>query len=334
MHRIDNSTAVAALPAPLPVGTPGFFTRGNDPTGLAATRVDDNWLNTVQEEIANVVLAAGLQLSKVSNTQLYEAIQAIAYGANPDLSAYLPLSGGTLANPGNLNVGGALNVSNAVNVTAPLHANYVGVRGDIAIDGEMWSASVRCDGAAAFTGNILSSGNLTVSSNLYVSGDGFFDRIITVLGNAQIGTVNSGVGSVFVEGVVDAKGNSTFRADLIVGGNFIVHGIPFANQAGFSTPAPLASADYTPGLDTVLQLRPVSFKSPLGDDPPLCYGFVADEIATILPEMIGPPMMLRDPADTIATVNTAPLIYVLVNAVKELADRVEALERRPAPLPA
>jgi len=42
------------------------------------------------------VLAAGLQLSKTSNTQLHEAIRAIAEAANPDLSAYLPLAGGVL----------------------------------------------------------------------------------------------------------------------------------------------------------------------------------------------------------------------------------------------
>ena len=120
MHRIDNSTAVAALPAAAPIGTPGFFTGGNKPTGVAATRVDDDWCNSVQEEIANVVLAAGLQLSKVSNTQLYEAIQAIAYGANPDLSAYLPLSGGMLANPGNLVDAGTLTAQGNAQVVGTL----------------------------------------------------------------------------------------------------------------------------------------------------------------------------------------------------------------------
>jgi hypothetical protein len=182
MHRIDNATAIPALPAPEPIGTPGFFTNGNRPTGLVPTRVDDNWLNTVQEEIATVVLAAGLQLSKTSNTQLYEAIQAIAYGANPDLSAYLPLSGGTLANPGNLVVSGGLTVALGMMATGGIRYQYSthyhsfgwdSVTIHAYVDGSHIGSLVTSDypGSITIRGSINAVGNLSAAIAIYTDGN-------------------------------------------------------------------------------------------------------------------------------------------------------------------
>ncbi len=51
MFRTDQATAVTALPVPAAVGTPGYFTGGNPATGQAATILDADWLNMVQEEL-------------------------------------------------------------------------------------------------------------------------------------------------------------------------------------------------------------------------------------------------------------------------------------------
>jgi hypothetical protein len=115
MHQIDNAWAIAAQPAPQPVGTPGWFQGGDDTINLLATVVDYDWANTVQAEIINVVHNAGLVLDKTNDTQLLQSIIAIIQReATADLSAYLPLAGGTLAGPGNLIVDGTFAAGAAI----------------------------------------------------------------------------------------------------------------------------------------------------------------------------------------------------------------------------
>ena len=78
MHRVDGPDAVQARPeAAPPASLPGFFQGGNPSIGQRATRVPAHWLNTVQEEIANVVEAAGLSLDRTKSDQLLAAIRAI-----------------------------------------------------------------------------------------------------------------------------------------------------------------------------------------------------------------------------------------------------------------
>ena len=76
MFKIDSQAAVPvadALDAPVPGG--GYFTDGNPQTATPATVVSSNWLNAVQDEIVNVILAAGIALVKGTNNQLLLAIQ-------------------------------------------------------------------------------------------------------------------------------------------------------------------------------------------------------------------------------------------------------------------
>lgn len=78
MFRIDDPTAAPALPTPQqPLGPSGFFTGGNEATGLSPTRVSADWLNATQEEIAHVIEAAGIVLSKTDRTQLFQALQKL-----------------------------------------------------------------------------------------------------------------------------------------------------------------------------------------------------------------------------------------------------------------
>lgn len=78
MYRIDNTDAVSALPPPAPLGQPGYFTGGNPQAGQAATIVDADWLNALQEEIATVIERAALTLSKTDRTQLWQALQSMS----------------------------------------------------------------------------------------------------------------------------------------------------------------------------------------------------------------------------------------------------------------
>lgn len=72
MHRIDHATAA-----------PGdLFTEGNPATATPATTVTDDWLNDVQENICEVVEAAGITLVKGEFTQLRDAIKRMITGGD------------------------------------------------------------------------------------------------------------------------------------------------------------------------------------------------------------------------------------------------------------
>lgn len=79
MFRIDNATAITPIPAPAAIGpNPDyFFTKGNPGLAIPATVVDDDWLNAAQEELCNVILGAGIALSKTVRTQLRDAISKL-----------------------------------------------------------------------------------------------------------------------------------------------------------------------------------------------------------------------------------------------------------------
>lgn len=77
MHRIDNTTAVAQLPAPAPVGTPGYFTGGDLVGGVAPTIVDADWLNAIQEELISILAAGGITPNKTQKNQVLQALQAM-----------------------------------------------------------------------------------------------------------------------------------------------------------------------------------------------------------------------------------------------------------------
>lgn len=74
MKRIDTATAV---PDKFGIGKKGF-TNGDVIGGIAATDLDEDWFDDVQEEIANVIEGAGIALDGADKTQLLQAVQALA----------------------------------------------------------------------------------------------------------------------------------------------------------------------------------------------------------------------------------------------------------------
>jgi hypothetical protein len=94
-------------------------------------------------------------------------------------------------------------------------------------------------------------------------------------------------------------------------------------------------APYIRGLDAVLQLAPVTFryngKGGLPADGTTHYGLIADDVAPILPELVGEREL---EGEVFKTVDPGRAIYALINAVKELAAQNAALEARIAALEA
>lgn len=68
MFRIDTTSNISPMPAPPPIGTPGYF-QDTDPAG--GTGVSAAWLNHVQEEIAQTVEGLGGTLDKADVNQLW-----------------------------------------------------------------------------------------------------------------------------------------------------------------------------------------------------------------------------------------------------------------------
>jgi hypothetical protein len=98
MHQIDNPWVATTKPPTQPVGTPGWFQPGDEATSLLATVVDYDWANTIQSELINVVVNAGLTPDKQNDAQLVNSIITII---NREVGLatggpYLPLAGGVM----------------------------------------------------------------------------------------------------------------------------------------------------------------------------------------------------------------------------------------------
>jgi hypothetical protein len=91
--------------------------------------------------------------------------------------------------------------------------------------------------------------------------------------------------------------------------------------------------DYATGLAAIVQLQPRTFvyNGKGGSTAGMRgYGFIADEVEPVMPEMVSTQAGKLDAADEeetdIQTLDQSNLILALVNAVKELAARVDAVE--------
>lgn len=74
MQRIGDSTSTA--------NGAGEFTQGQPGTGVDATIIAVPWLNTVQRELINVLVAAGIALNPADDAQVLKAIKALQEAAS------------------------------------------------------------------------------------------------------------------------------------------------------------------------------------------------------------------------------------------------------------
>jgi len=65
MFKIDSSGATID----------NEFTEGNPQAGIPATKVSDEWLNAVQNEIVNILISRGIALDKAKSSQISEWLQ-------------------------------------------------------------------------------------------------------------------------------------------------------------------------------------------------------------------------------------------------------------------
>jgi hypothetical protein len=104
--------------------------------------------------------------------------------------------------------------------------------------------------------------------------------------------------------------------------------VPYASQANFTVSSDPRVKDiignYKTGLNAIKEMNPIAFRyNGLGDtvrSDDLSYGFDGAEMSRIMPETT------RQRPDGYLMLDQGPVLLALVNAVKELAIKVEKLE--------
>ena len=157
-------------------------------------------------------------------------------------------------------------------------------------------------------------------------------------------TVTSGAGDIFAwyrRAPAAGAGTSNTIAYLDGAGNFVITGATATKASGTTWANPSDDrvkkdvVSYTTGLAAILQLDPISYtyngKGGTIDNVP-GMGFSAQAVQPIMPEMVLTIHKKLDPADEteidLLMLDTTALPLALVNAVKELANRVTALEAK------
>jgi len=84
MQRIGDSTSTA--------NGAGEYTQGQPGSGVDATMITADWLNTIQRELVNVVLGGGLAINPVDDSQVLKAIRAIQVASIQEAVASLVAS--------------------------------------------------------------------------------------------------------------------------------------------------------------------------------------------------------------------------------------------------
>jgi hypothetical protein len=141
---------------------------------------------------------------------------------------------------------------------------------------------------------------------------------------------------------ISAAGSTTAPFSFLPNGDFTISGATATKSTGttWANPSDIRLkrdiVPYTTGLAAILSLEPISFqyngKGGTVDDGRQCYGYDARAVQTVLPECVGTRRgkLAEDDADEtdLLTLDTSNFTLALVNAVKELAARVVALEAR------
>jgi Chaperone of endosialidase len=286
-----NSTITGNLDVGGTAGATGYKTRTGLPGPYGPNFFNFNWVS-----------ATGNLEMWVDNTNM-GAIASKTYAdttASNAASSKFPITGGTIT--GSLTVNGEL-----IALQNFLRFGSSGSAGFIQWNG---GANYALGGAGTIwhSGNFnpaSTAGSLTVTGNLYIG--------VTSGGNVW---QTDGTFAITGQGYKPSGGSWSSVSDARIK---TVHG------------------DYTQGLAAIKQLQPVRYeykgnmpahKDVLGRE---FVGLVAQQIETSMPEMVTQIAERIDDHEVkdLRVLDNSALVYALVNAVKELSARVEALEATP-----
>lgn len=275
--------------------------------------------------------------STASSVPAAASLQAGELAVNlADQKLYSKTAGGTVVQVGFGNLTSAM-VTTALGFTP---YNSTNPSGYITASGSITGSSGSCTGNAA-TATRWATGR-TISLTGDVTGtSAAFDGSAALSFTATL--VNSGVtAGTYLKVTVDAKGRVTAGSSMTSGDVTSALGYTPANKAGDSFTGSIsvsgsitATGDITAysdarlktdietitgALDRVRKLRGVTFSR--RDTGNRGIGLIAQELAAIVPEAV----MTHE--DGLLSVAYGNLVGVLIEAVKDLADKVERLEAR------
>jgi hypothetical protein len=254
---------------------------------------------------------------------------------NPGLQAlsatYLPIAGGSMTGGltvPTLGVTGTSSLNGAVTANA-INASTVAASGAIsastaAISGAITGGSVA---APTITGtSVVNATQYQCGGIAFCTQSGALRSIADTGGTSNITMYTTG------ENYYDNQSHN-FRSRGASATYAIFNGTGTYNNSGSwitISDAELKTnvAPYERGLEAVLQLAPVSFEyaaGPFREAGTTRYGFVAQDVEPVIPEMVG---RLEIDEQQVATLAPGMLVPILVNCIKELAARIEALEAR------
>jgi len=272
----------------------------------------------------------------------------LAINGNTYASGSLSVAGITYA-------GSATGPSDPVQMTVPaggqarVSCTVTGVRhwtmgvrnsGEFSISDETGLRSplnIDLSGNAFFSGSISTSQTLNATANVIVGGylqvpDGQWIRTPT----ANLMVYDGGADRVICG---DAARPFTLNSGSnYVNGDLTCGGMPYCWRPDWNTSSDSRMKTkvrkYKRGLSAILGLQPISYQyNGKGGMPTgvTLHGLDASKVEPVMPEMIGKRSVRLDPEDAeeteILTLDRNPLIYALVNAVRELTVRLEAVER-------
>ena len=255
-------------------------------------------------------------------------------GSNLSLTAYND-TGALLSTPIAINrASGAITVGTTLTVTGA--ATFAG----ITASGAASFASVTTSGAVTASGAVTTaSGAVNIRSGADATVN--FQNASAVNKGAALWQASTN--SVLLVNATGG-GTATVRYDNV----FLVSGPAYKPGGGAWADSSderikTIEGDYTAGLDEVLQLRPVTFTykgndatteggiSPhekVATDGTTFVGLVAQEVEEIFPGMVTKEAGYIDGAavDDLRQLDTSPLLFALVNAVRQLKAEIQALK--------
>jgi len=328
MQRISTATRFQDKFGP---GKDGF--RDGDPgLGTASTQLEALWFDNAQEEIANAIEMSGLALNPNDMTQLWQAINA-RVAAGP----FVLKTGDTM--------------------TGPLAVPSLGVTGNAGVGGQIAGNSIASDttisaGTTVYGATGVTSGGLVFVSTVQMGNNDFYVGRHSNSTRAVVFSDQAGIQLGFNEPAtaLDISMNNTtavtctrvdFQGDFYTFYNAFRSGAgPGSNQPVWDTISDVSLKtninDYTSGLAEICQLRPVTYRfnsdiaAYLRDGGKTHVGLLADEVAAVFPDMVAiKAARLRDNDPTtrdVMTLNIGETHFAFINAFKEIAARLDALE--------
>jgi hypothetical protein len=151
-------------------------------------------------------------------------------------------------------------------------------------------------------------------------------------GTAVLGTASGIAGNVHLRPL--GYDSTTAQAIVAADGALFISGAAYKPGGGSWLATSDArvkdvQGDYTQGLDAVLALNPVIYTyKDKAYSAAIHVGLVAQEAEAVMPELVTQAKGVIDGKEVpdLRSLDATPLIYALVNAVKELTARIEALE--------